>query len=287
MPINKLPISVNICTYNEERDIGDCLEKVIRNNPEEIIVIDGGSDDGTVSIAQEKGAIVINASKKGLSSQRQEGIDTSTQPYIAIVDADDHLEDDFLLRLFSELNEYKYDALLGRNLAYMPSTYWEKAMGSASASITYTEKPIDSNMVGRPALYRAEAIKDCGFDSFFDGVGCEDTDLSIRMEKSGYRQGIGTGITRRKHSESFGEIFKKIMKYGKGDAHISYKYRDKFSAILFHQLIRYPIMRSYQAIKRGDIRYAPFFILFGLGRFFSMVVTFINLIAKRPPYKAY
>ena len=185
------------------------------------------------------------------------------------------------------MNEYQYDALLGREMAFEPVTYWEKAMGSTNFGITFTENPVDTNMIGRPALYRAEAIKSCGFDSFFDGVGCEDMDLSIRMEKAGYRQGIGTGLTQRKQSVTFKEIRNKVIKYGRGDAHISYKYKSKFWGMVFHQLIRYPIIRSYQAIKRDDIRYAPFFILFGLGRFFSMVITFVNLIAKRPPYKAY
>jgi len=284
---NKLPISVNVCTFCEERDIADCLDRIIANKPEEIIVIDGGSTDATVSIAKAKGAKVISAKKKGLSSQRQDGIDASTQPYIAIIDADDHLEINCLQTLYDEMNQYLYDALLGQEVAYEPVTYWEKAMGSVNFGITKTKKPVDTNMVGRPALYRAETIKRCGFDSFFDGVGCEDMDLSIRMERAGYRQGIGTGLTQRKQSVTFKEIRKKVIKYGKGDAHISYKYKDKFAAILFHQLIRYPILRSYQAIKRGDIRYVPFFILFGLGRFFSMVVTLVNLIAKRPPYKAY
>ena len=39
---DNLPISVNICTYNEEKYIEDCLKSVIKNNPKEIIVVDGG-----------------------------------------------------------------------------------------------------------------------------------------------------------------------------------------------------------------------------------------------------
>ena len=65
MQKNNLPISVNICTFNEELDIADCLDRIIANKPEEIIVIDGGSADATVPIAQAKGAKVISAKKKG------------------------------------------------------------------------------------------------------------------------------------------------------------------------------------------------------------------------------
>jgi len=283
----KLPISVNICTYNEEQDIADCLDRIFANNPEEVIVIDGHSTDKTVEIAREKGATVILAKKKGLSSQRQEGLDNSTQPFIAIIDGDDHLEPDFLSTLFSEIEEYKYDALLGREIAFEPKTYWEKAMGSTNYGITYTDKPIDTNMVGRPSLYRAEAIKHCGFDSFFDGVGDEDTDLSMRMEIAGFRQGIGTGLTKRQQTSDFAGIVKKFVKYGKGDARIIYKYPHKVKRIMFHLAIRYPFVRGFSAIKRGEGIYLPFYFMYGWIRFFTMLPEYIKLRITKPRYGAY
>lgn len=276
----KLPISVNICTYNEEQDIADCLDKVFANNPAEVIVIDGGSTDKTVEIAKSKGAKVIISQKKGLSTQRQLGIDNSTQPYIAIIDGDDHIEPDFLSTLLKEMDKYGYDALLGREIAYEPKTYWEKAMGSTNYGITYTNEPVDTNMVGRPALYRAKAIKWCGFDSCFDGVGDEDTDLSIRMEMAGFRQGIGTGLTRRKQTTDFIGIVKKFIKYGKGDARIIYKYPHKKWSIIFHLAIRYPFIRGFQAIKRGDGKYLPFYFMYGWIRFFIMIHEYIKLKFK-------
>jgi glycosyltransferase involved in cell wall biosynthesis len=283
----KLPISINICTYNEEQDISDCLDKAFANNPAEVIVIDGHSTDRTIEIAKSKGAKVIFAKKKGLSSQRQEGLNNSTQPYIAIIDGDDHLEPDFLSKLLSEMEEYNYDALLGREVAFEPKTYWEKAMGSTNYGITYTDKPIDTNMVGRPSLYRADAIKHCGFDSFFDGVGDEDTDLSMRMEIAGFRQGIGTGLTKRQQTPEFIEIVKKFIKYGKGDAQIIYKYPSKVGKIMFHLAIRYPFIRGWSAIMRGDGVYLPFYFMYGWIRFFTMLPEYIKLRITKPKYGPY
>ncbi len=53
------PVSVQICTLNEEGNIGECLETVVANDPEEIVVIDGGSTDRTVEIAEAMGARVL------------------------------------------------------------------------------------------------------------------------------------------------------------------------------------------------------------------------------------
>lgn len=277
-----LPISVNICTFNEEENIDDCLERVFANNPAEVIVIDGHSTDKTVEIAKLKGAKVLLAKKKGLSSQRQQGIEESSQPYIAIIDGDDHIEPDFLSTLLREMIEYDYDALLGREVAYKPESYWEKAMGSTNFGITFTNKPVSTNMVGRPALYKSEAIKHCGFDSFFDDVGDEDTDLSIRMELAGFKQGIGTGLTKRKQTRDFKGIVRKFIKYGKGDARIVFKFPQKTWNLIFHLAIRYPFIRGFNAVLRGDAIYLPFYFMYGWIRFLVMIPELIKLLIFRP-----
>ncbi|MBL8348996.1 MAG: glycosyltransferase [Burkholderiaceae bacterium] len=282
-----LPISVNICTYNEARDIGDCLDKVFANHPAEVIVIDGGSTDDTVAIARARGARVIQPGVKGLSSQRQAGIDAATQPYLAIIDGDDHVAPDFLATLLRELQTHGYDALLGREQAFQPRTYWERAMGSTNHGITYTETPVDTNMVGRPSLYRTAALRHCGFDPFFDGVGDEDTDLSIRMELAGFRQGIGTGLTLRQQTPGFGGIVRKFVKYGRGDARIVYKYPFKAGKLLFHLVVRYPFIRGFNAVARGEGVYWPFYLMYGWVRAGALLPELLRLWLRRPAHGPY
>ena len=90
------PVSVQICTLNEEENIRDCLTGIAANDPEEIVVIDGGSNDRTVKIAQEFGARVLTPGKLGLGPSRRLGYLSSTAKYTAFVDADDRLTNTLL-----------------------------------------------------------------------------------------------------------------------------------------------------------------------------------------------
>ena len=50
-------LSVAIATFNEEKNIGDCLESV-KDLADEIVIVDGTSSDKTVESAKKYGAKV-------------------------------------------------------------------------------------------------------------------------------------------------------------------------------------------------------------------------------------
>lgn len=69
-------ISIIIPTCNEADQIGKTINKVQSNNGQhdiEIIVVDGGSNDQTISIAEKCGAITLLSEKKGRAVQMNKG----------------------------------------------------------------------------------------------------------------------------------------------------------------------------------------------------------------------
>jgi glycosyltransferase involved in cell wall biosynthesis len=66
--------------------------------PAEVIVVDDGSTDGTRAIALAAGVRVIAQENAGLSAARNAGILAATQPWIALLDADDRWRADKLER---------------------------------------------------------------------------------------------------------------------------------------------------------------------------------------------
>jgi glycosyltransferase involved in cell wall biosynthesis len=85
------PVSVVIPAYNAERFIREAIESVQSQTLQvaEIIVVDDGSSDGTCEIAGSLGARVIQQTNQGVSAARNAGVRAATQPWIALLDADD------------------------------------------------------------------------------------------------------------------------------------------------------------------------------------------------------
>ena len=85
-------ISVVVCVKNEEERIRACLEGIIKNSPDEIIVVDGNSYDNTVRIASEFTNKIIITKNSNLTRDRQIGINAANNNFIAMIDGDHVLE---------------------------------------------------------------------------------------------------------------------------------------------------------------------------------------------------
>lgn len=68
----KISLSVVIPTLNEAAVIGRCLQRARALSPLEIIVADGGSDDGTAPLAEKLGATVVTGAR-GRAAQQNLG----------------------------------------------------------------------------------------------------------------------------------------------------------------------------------------------------------------------
>jgi len=86
-----VPVSVVVPAYNAARFIDEALASVHAQTrrPAEIIVVDDGSTDDTAARARANGAVVVSQRNQGLSGARNTGIRHASQPWVALLDADD------------------------------------------------------------------------------------------------------------------------------------------------------------------------------------------------------
>lgn len=84
-----MPLSVAIIAQDEEDRISDCLKSV--SFADEILVVDSGSQDQTVSIAELYGCKVISKKWMGYARQKQYAVDSCCNDWVLILDADERL----------------------------------------------------------------------------------------------------------------------------------------------------------------------------------------------------
>jgi rSAM/selenodomain-associated transferase 2 len=92
-------LSVIIPCLNEEKRLLDCIRSAQRLNPFEVIVVDGGSRDRTVELAEREGARVIKTSR-GRGIQLQEGASASKGEILLFLHADSVIKEDIDLKAY-------------------------------------------------------------------------------------------------------------------------------------------------------------------------------------------
>ena len=120
-------ISVIIPVHNGEKYIAQCLENILFQTYKnlEIIVVNDGSTDKSVEIAEKYPIKLINQENSGVYVARNRGIDCATGEYIHFMDADDLINLDYYTNMVdaiilsgadiaccSTVNEIKKQALL-------------------------------------------------------------------------------------------------------------------------------------------------------------------------------
>ncbi len=85
-------LSLIVTTMNNAATLRRCLESAAW--ADDIVVLDSGSTDATLSIAAEFGARVFHEPFKGYAAQKQSAIDKARHRWTLLLDADEALADD-------------------------------------------------------------------------------------------------------------------------------------------------------------------------------------------------
>ncbi|MEI6543805.1 MAG: glycosyltransferase family 2 protein [Methylococcales bacterium] len=101
-------LSVIIITKNEAVHIGRCLESIAW--ADEIIVLDSGSDDDTVSICRRYTDKVYETDWPGFGLQKQRALDKATGDWVLSIDADEMVTAELRAEIERVMQENKLQA---------------------------------------------------------------------------------------------------------------------------------------------------------------------------------
>ncbi len=89
---NPVKLSAVVITYNEEDNIGRCLESLM-DTVDEIVVVDSYSSDATPEICKEKGVNFLQHPFEGHIEQKNYALSCATSDYVLSLDADEALSE--------------------------------------------------------------------------------------------------------------------------------------------------------------------------------------------------
>lgn len=89
MPAQRQPLSVAIITLNAATQLEECLRSAAF--AEEIVVVDSGSTDATVALAERYGARVVQQDWLGFGRQKQFAVAAATHDWVLCLDADERV----------------------------------------------------------------------------------------------------------------------------------------------------------------------------------------------------
>ena len=92
-------VSIIIPTYNEEACLGELLQSLTKLDPKpyEVIIVDGGSTDGTLEIIESYGREVLVSEKLGRAAQMHAGAVEATGDILCFLHADTFAPNDLVL----------------------------------------------------------------------------------------------------------------------------------------------------------------------------------------------
>ncbi len=193
-------VSIIIPCYNAEKWIGECINSALSQtySPIEIIVVDDGSTDASLSIIEKYGNKVrwVSCANGGPSAARNRGFHISKGKYIQFIDADDYISP---MKVKNQVESLK---VLNKDIVYCDwchQTYNDDNTIKSSSYITNQAANdmayyvISNNTIhSGSCLYKREVIERVsGFDESLRIA--EDYDFFIRLALSGAKFGYVDG----------------------------------------------------------------------------------------------
>ena len=197
-------LAVIVPNYNGKKFLKDCFESIKKqNNILEVIIIDNGSDDGSVEFIKEKYPeyiLIENKENLGFSKAVNQGIKISSAEYCFLLNNDVELEIDCASKLLKCIEKDKNIFAVASKMVQfhdrdklddVGDEYtvlgWTKKVGDGRSSKLYShEREIFSACAGA-ALYRRCIFDTIGYfdENFFAYM--EDVDIGYRAKIYGFK----------------------------------------------------------------------------------------------------
>ena len=219
----RLPVSLVVTVRNEVETLPDLLESLegqVRS-PEEVIIIDGGSTDGTIQLLESYDGPLplrwVSAAGANISTGRNRGIGMALGPIIAVTDAGVRLDEQWLLRL---TEPYETDQPIEAVAGWFtpePRNWFEAALGATTLPSQEEIHAASFLPSSRSVSFTKTAwAKVGGYPEWLDY--CEDLVFGLRLRSAGFAfRWAPLAIARFRPRPDLAAFFLQYWRYARGD----------------------------------------------------------------------
>jgi cellulose synthase/poly-beta-1,6-N-acetylglucosamine synthase-like glycosyltransferase len=227
-------VTVLVPAMNEEQFIGPCLDSILsQDHPNmQVLVVDGGSSDGTIGIVQRYAArdprvTCLSSPGKTIPSSLNIGLQAAEGKWLVRVDAHSTIPSGYIRRLVEHLRTGQWGGVGGRKDGVVTSSKGGAIAAALSSRFgvgnsTYhygtSVQIVDHVPFG---AYPTSLLREIGgWDERLHAN--EDFELDYRLRRQGQRLLFDPGVVIAwRNRETLGELFRQYRRYGRGKARVA------------------------------------------------------------------
>jgi cellulose synthase/poly-beta-1,6-N-acetylglucosamine synthase-like glycosyltransferase len=183
------PVSIIIPTYNEEKNIEECIKSIADCNYKniQIICVDDGSQDRTTEVIKSFKVKLIRLKHKGKANALNAALKHAEHDFVLVLDADVRLTKEFIKNMLSPFSDEKVGATAGVCMIDKPRSIIGKFQEVEYLYINLVRSSF-SNVFGNgiwffgaAACFRKNLVRN------FLSILTEDMEMSLRIAGKGYK----------------------------------------------------------------------------------------------------
>ena len=223
-----LKVSIIVAAYNSQETIEECLKSILAQNYPadsfEVIVMDGGSKDATVKLAQQFPIKVVSIRLNAPAAYNY-AMKIASHPILGFIDADAKVEVEWLNKLAPHLGDPKAAGVSGSIETWNQDNPWARSIGYELKNRYRRIGKYTGRIATMNLLLKKSVIEEAG--GWNEKLPSQyDTDLGFRISGKGYRIAYEpAAVCYHFNRPTLKTYYRQQLQYGKNTLKLYFKHR--------------------------------------------------------------